>query len=84
MKIYQIHEYGGQWEDRYDYIVASYLSEEKAIKEKERLEIEEEGLMKCSSCPLYFCEDDCDNNCLECNKHRVEKAKSYCKNYEPF
>lgn len=83
-KIYQIHEYGGQWEDAYDYIVSSYFSEDKAIAEKERLEMEEEERRKCESCPLYFCEDECDGDCEECNKHNVEKAKAYCDKYEPF
>ena len=46
MKIYQIHEYGGEWEDKYDLIVASYLSKEKAIAEKERLEKEQEDFIK--------------------------------------
>lgn len=83
-KIYQIHEYGGQWEDAYDYIVSSYFSENKAITEKERLEKEEEDRRKCNSCPLYFCEDNCDNNCKKCGKRRVEKARIYCSRYEPF
>lgn len=42
MKIYQIHEYGGEWEDKYDWIVGSYLSEERAMKEHMRLEKEYE------------------------------------------
>lgn len=76
MKIYQIHECGGEWEDRYDYIVASYLSEEKAIVEKERLEKEQEDFIKqtekCSKCPLY-------------NRNRnINDVGKYCDNYEPF
>jgi len=46
MKIYQIHERGGEWEDYYDYIASSYLSEEKAIAEKERLEKEQAEKIK--------------------------------------
>lgn len=84
MKIYQIHEYGGEWEDRYDYIVGSYISHDKAIAEKERLEKEEEIKRKCKSCPLYFCDLDCDEDCDECYKHQVNKAKKYCDRYEPF
>ena len=36
MKIYQVHKSGGEWEDYYHYIVASYLHEENAIKKKRR------------------------------------------------
>lgn len=80
MKIYQIHEYGGEWEDKYDCIVASYLSEERAIAEKERLEKENEEfikqLEKCCECPLY-------------NRFRYDIGNNddiikYCNNYEPF
>ena len=83
MKIYQIHEYGGEWEDRYDYIVGSYLSQEKAIVEKERLEKEEVEAEKCDSCPLFFCDPDCDEDCEDCGKYRIDKAKKYCDEYEP-
>ena len=31
MKIYQLHEYGGQWEDSFDYIIDSYLKKERAV-----------------------------------------------------
>lgn len=84
MKIYQIHEYGGQWEDVYDYIVSSYFSENKAIAEKERLEKEEEERRRCNSCPLYYCEANCDGDCEECNKNNIERTKEYCSRYEPF
>lgn len=40
MKIYQIHEYGGEWKDSYDFIVGSFVSRERAILEKKRLEKE--------------------------------------------
>lgn len=76
MKSYQIHEYGGEWEDKYDDIVGSYLSEEKAIAEKERLEKEQEDFIKqaekCYECPLY-------------NKDRnINDVGKYCDDYEPF
>lgn len=38
MKIYQLHEYGGEWEDRYDYIIGSYLRKERAEEEKVKAE----------------------------------------------
>lgn len=84
MKIYQIHQYGGEWEDRYDFIVESYLSEEKAKAKKELLEQEEAEIAKCSSCPLYYCDNDCDEDCKTCNEQKVDKAKAYCNRYEPF
>lgn len=76
MKIYQIHEYGGEWGDKYDFIVASYLSKEKAIAEKERLKKEQEDFIKqvekCYECPLY-------------NKDRnINDVGKYCDDYEPF
>lgn len=72
-KIYQIHEYGGQWaEDAFDYIVESYLSEEKAITKKEKLEIEEQELRS-----LYL-------KCCDCPLHSDDKMKEYCDRYEPF
>lgn len=58
MKIYQIHKWGGQWEDSYDYIVGSYLHKEKAEMQKLRLEAEEQGLRnqskKCNECPYLY------------------------------
>ena len=85
MKIYQIHEYGGEWEDAYDYIVASYLSEDKALAEKERLEKENAEMIKCNDCPLYYCPSECDLKCgsKECDKQAVNSTKKYCNDYEP-
>lgn len=87
-KIYQIHEYGGEWEDSFDYIVGSYLSKEKAEVEKKRLEEEEDELLKCMECSVYFCTVDCelDGICGEekCNEYRINKAKKHCDRYEPY
>lgn len=76
MKIYQIHECGGEWEDKFDFIVGSYISPEKAIAEKERLEQEDKKfnlqVEKCSKCPLY-------------NRSRnINDVGKYCDDYEPF
>ena len=83
MKIYQIHKYGGDWEDYYDCIMASYLSKEKAVEEKKRLEKEEVIATKCNSCPLYYCPMECDLQCgtEECLLHAIERAKDYCDAY---
>lgn len=72
-KIYQIHRYGGEWEDAYDYIVASYLSKEKAIMRKTVLELEEEQDRKQSE------------KCHECYASRCRNEDvPYCHFYEPF
>lgn len=76
MKIYQIHEYGGEWECGYDYIRKSYLSKEKAVAEKERMETEEELIRelskKCHNCPVYvYTEEDV-------------LIEEYCDKYKPY
>ena len=56
MKIYQLHEYGGGWEDSYDRIIGSYLRRERAEEEKIKAEIKETELMehgqRCKYCPF--------------------------------
>ena len=84
MVIYQIHEYGGEWEDRFDYIVFSCLSKDRAAEEKERLIKQEESYDKCNECPLYFCPNECDGKSCgleECTTYCIEAAKSICSNY---
>ena len=84
MVIYQIHEYGGEWEDRFDYIVFSCLSKDRAVEEKERLIKQEESRERCSSCPLYFCPNECSGKHCgleECTTYRIEAAKKYCSDY---
>ena len=66
MKIYSVCEYGGQWEGSYEYVLGSFISEEKASQFKERLEKEKEvekiKAEKCDECcdvyyDLYDSED---------------------------
>lgn len=56
MKIYQLHEYGGEYEDYFDRIIGSYLHKERAEEEKFRAETEEriltEQAEKCENCPF--------------------------------
>lgn len=56
MKIYQLHKYGGEWEDSYDHIIGSYFRKERAKEEKIKAEIKENELSergrKCNRCPL--------------------------------
>ena len=57
MKIYQIHDRFGEWEDYRDRILASYLHKEKAEEELEKLRENERELvrraMDCAGCPLF-------------------------------
>lgn len=86
MKIYQIHEYGGSWEDAYDYIIGSYLHKERAeLALKEFIKREEE-LKNCNKCPLYYCPLDCDGiDCgtKQCDEFIIKRTKEYCKEYKP-
>ena len=56
MKIYQLHEYGGEWEDSYDYIIGSYLRKERAEEEKIKAEVKDNKLVehsnRCWACPF--------------------------------
>lgn len=55
MKIYQLHEYSGEWEDFRDHIRGSYLRKERAEEEKAKAEKLEKELVsrkrKCNNCP---------------------------------
>lgn len=56
MKIYQLHEYGGEWEDYFDNIIGSYIHKERAEGEKRRAEAKEkekfEFSNRCQNCPF--------------------------------
>lgn len=56
MKIYQLHEYSGEWDDYRDRIIGSYLRKERAEEEKIKAEIKEKELQeradKCYYCPF--------------------------------
>lgn len=56
MKIYQLHEYGGEWEDYHDYIIGTYLRKERAEEEKAKAEAKKKELIersrKCNRCPF--------------------------------
>lgn len=59
MKIYQIHEHKGEWEDYRDRIIGSYLKRERAEEEILKAEMNERKLReryeRCIDCP--FVED---------------------------
>lgn len=67
MKIYQLHKIGGEWEDRYDYIIGSYLKKERAEEEKLKAEQEDKELVersqRCWNCP-FLEENPCSLNDL--------------------
>lgn len=89
MKIYQIHKSGGEWEDRYDIIVGSYLKLSEAIKEKNRLREEEmlriQQVNKCDDYPLFHEESLTDKMIEKINEHCTEycpTTEEYCANYD--
>ena len=79
MKIYQIHETGGQWEDYFDCIVGTYLHKDRAESEKIKLEQKEktrqERYKKCNNCPIL--DDDLQADTLEYAQHT---CRNYCSN----
>lgn len=56
MKIYQLHEYSGEWDCFQDIIIGSYLKKERAEEEMEKAKTKEKYLMahsdKCRLCPF--------------------------------
>lgn len=74
MKIYQLHKYGGEWEDYRNYIIGSYLHKERAEEEKTQAQDEEfqkQRLAKqCQCCPY--------NDDIEDNKTLAELMRKYC------
>lgn len=78
MKIYQLHEYGGEWEESYDYIIGSYFRRERAEEEKAKSELkykEDRELSRhCSNCPLV--EDWSLDDTV------AKKCKEYCDRFK--
>ena len=74
MKIYQLHECNGEWEDYHDYIIGSYLRKERAEEEKAKAEAKEKELMnnssKCNKCPFL--------DCAFIDNKLLEKYSDYC------
>lgn len=87
--IYQIHERGGEYEDRFDNIVGSYLHKERAERELEKFKdaLNERCVcyQKCSNCSAQFgcLEDEIDKIKENCDCFAMEDDKSFiwfCKN----
>ena len=88
-KIYQIHERGGEYEDRFDNIVGSYLHKERAERELEKFKdaLNERCVcyQKCSNCSAQFgcLEDEIDEIRENCDYFSTEDDESFivfCKN----
>ena len=62
IKIYQLHEYTGEYEDFCDRIIGSYLRKERADDEKLKAELADRDLRKlsdkCFYCPFLNCDPD--------------------------
>lgn len=82
MKIYQLHKYGGEYEDYRNIIIGSYLKKERAYEEKLKAEKEEEinrmHEKQCRECPyMGYIEDNallanlmkqhCDHSDIHCD-----------------
>lgn len=91
MKVYQIHEIGGQYENYYNDIVGSYECPNRMQQELERLIKNEQHLFehgeKCAHCPIT-------NGCKDmteafsavkdyCSEHNLKEYNGhiYCNNY---
>lgn len=78
MKIYEIREIGGEFEDGYDKLHSAYLSKEKAeatLRElKEKLKKDWAQVRVCDECPLRW---------LECySEEEFQKQKAVSLNYD--
>ena len=80
MKIYQLHEYSGEWEDFQDCIIGSYFSKQRAEEEKAKAEAEEKELMehsnRCNGCPFLDEYNGCNLDDL------MEEYPDYCPDIE--
>ena len=77
MKIYQVHEYSGEWEYFRDKLIGSYFSESKADMIKAELEEENRKLTEqsrlCDKCPI-------NNEQFDSNSEAVVACTGYCDN----
>lgn len=93
MKIYQLHEYSGEWEDYRDYIIGSYLRKERAEEEKVKAKERELKLRKkhskCVNCPFLDGDWEDKDELLKkhmnyCGEVDLEDCRPFtmgCKNY---
>lgn len=92
MKIYQLHEYSGEYEDYRDRIIGSYVIKERAEEEKTKDEQEElkKQLLEqqCRNCPYHDNIDDCGTManlmrkyCDHSDIHCDSDGELFCKNF---
>ena len=84
MKIYQLHEYSGEYEDFRDYIIGSYLRKERAEEEKIKAEQAEctrqERYKKCNDCPII--DTDLQSGTFEAARNLCSKYCNHAQIYE--
>ena len=84
-KIYQIHERGGAYEDRFDHIVGSYLHKGKAERELEKfndaLNERHARYQKCSNCSAQF---GCSASEIDRIRERCDRFSAEDENDESF
>lgn len=90
MKIYQVHEIGGIWEDSYDFVYKTFLNKEKAEMFCTEMNNKYIESLRCNKCPIEYYDDvDCDSdlecedckNKSKCTEERIKKTKEYCDNF---
>lgn len=92
MKIYQIHEHSGEYEDYCDRIIGSYLRKERAEVEKVKAEANEvkaiEQSNRCNRCPFTEASYSELNNLLSDFQGYCDEMELYdsdygieCRNY---
>jgi hypothetical protein len=73
MTIYQLHKYGSEWEDAYDYIIGSYLYRVRAEDEMAKAIIQDkkdkELSYHCGNCPLVDDDSPNDEVAKQCAKY---------------
>ena len=78
MIIYQIHQYGGVWEDAYDHIIGSYLRQERAEEKMEwaKMQYSERQLLSrhCVNCPI--------GDGWDLDETIAAKCRRYCDKFE--
>lgn len=93
MKIYQLICSGGEYEDSYEYVVNTYLYEEKAQEECNRrnseLSKENEQAEKCNRCDGCFGCSKRKFDMIKCDDKKVDEENSHddvywCENYTDF
>ena len=88
MKCYILIEGNGDLDDYNEYVHSIYLNSDKVESVKSELEYISAKYLKCAECVCSgFCIPNCDcayDDIDECDKKRIEYAKKYCDNADPY